>query len=299
MNILAHKDEMSFYITTTIVKDKVPADGKSVCTIKVNVSDGGFNPVAGEPIRVLLTGGGLTAGNELPGGTFFTNGHGTVVLDIIKKQEGEVTAQIVLVRDMSITAVETVEFIQDGGEFKIRAVINRNRAFSTIGEPTIAWNGATFEISVQGGSESRDNIWRVIKSAAEVSVDGNANGDGVVTIKNNTREDCIIQCTDPKTKQTLEYRFNIRTLVAGTTQYLTPGTAFENYRDNLLRPDECENLFKQWGNLLNYAKWNIDDLYWTRSLGALSGTAYDFKIGLAKELPNFLTKKPAVYRIGS
>jgi len=261
--------------------------------------DDGFNPVAGEGIRVVLTGGGLTAGNGIPGGTFYTNGFGAVMLDIIKKEEGEVTAEINMVNDKSVTAVETVEFVPNIGTFRIQSVKNLNHVFSTIGEPTIAWPGATFIITVEGGSQSRDNLWKVIKSNAEVRVDGDPNGDGVVTIKNNMREDCIIQCTDPLTKETVEYRFNVRTLIANTTEYLTPGTAYERYRENILRPDECESVFKQWGNLLVYAGWKLDDLYWTRKMGAFTSTAYDFKIGIAKDLSNVLTWKPVVFRIGS
>lgn len=273
------------------------ADGASTNVVDIMCLDDQYLPARGVELLFKVDGSAQIAGTIGNIHREFTDGNGVAHLKLTDKVAETVTVSVSVIADPDSKLETTVDFIEAFGPLKISEVVNTNHTFYNVGEPTFAWPGASFMIRVEGGSGLVN--WKVTQSSAEVTIDSSPTGDAVVVIRNKPRQICELTGVDEVTKEKVTYSFYIQNFVASDTKKMTINSARSTYGDNLLSPNECRQLFDQWGNLGQYAVWNVSDKYWTNKVDLFSAKAFDFKKGvLSDESTVFFPSNYVVYRLG-
>ncbi len=290
--------EGSYYIRLTVETDSAQANGIDAHRVKISCLDEStFLPASNLAIIFRTTGNaGINGTNN---GIYLatTDAYGTSSITIRNRTAEEVTVSAIVREDPNASESVFITFGDSLAKFKITDAYNINTTFLNAGEPNIAWPGAEFSIRTKGGSGRVR--WEVSGSPAEVTVDSNPTGEGIVRIRNKPRQVCVITATDLETKETDEFRMNITEFVRTDLQKVTLNSALNSHRDALLTPGEYKKLFRQWGNMARYSVWKTDSDYWTNDYWLTGARVVELKNGTEHDVSTILyPKNYYAYRIG-
>lgn len=288
--------ESTYYLDIRNSKNNSMADGSSENTFEISCWDDDFYPARGIDILCRVDG---MAKIKQAGSAFYhgyTDANGLLRISLTNTVEEEVTLTIEVFNEPATRQEFSSNFIADNGKLQISEVINVNHTFLNAGEPSCAWPGAEFLIKVKGGSGQMN--WKAIQSSGEISADSTADGDGRVVIRNRPRQVCQIEGEDLITGEKVTYNFQIIAFVSTDNIKRTSDSNQGLFGDNRLRIDECDSLFKQWGNLGAYAAWKVTEDYWTSDKGFLQTTCYNFAKGTKPWRYN-IERHLSIYKLGS
>lgn len=298
MNKIHLRSESGFYLHVKVIENNARADGIAENIIEVYCMDDDYYPVRSQDILMTLSGNALFKRNGQAYDHSFTDPYGVSRISIINKvpEEVEFTAQVS--GEKSTKQVIPIDFIINTNTLKISQVVNANKKFNLTGQPTTAWSGAFFYIETTGGSGSVD--WKVIQSFAEVTIQSDSLGRGLVIINARPRQICLIEGTDRVTKEKVTYNFQITNFVNTEVTRRGISETLSIYGYNILSIGEYNTLFNQWGNLRKYDPWAriVRSHHWTNDNGFWSTTCFNIYDGTKEDFMN-IEPKNVTYRVGS
>ncbi|WP_067708147.1 hypothetical protein [Erwinia sp. ErVv1] len=298
MNRIHLRSESGFYLHAKIIENDAKADGTAENIVEVYCMDDDYYPARSIDILVRVSGNALLKRNGQMVDHYYTDPYGLVRFSVINKVAEQVNVTSEVFREESTQQVLPINFIANSNVLKISQVANANRLFRLTGEPTTAWPGASFRIDTTGGSGNVE--WNVIQSSAEVTIESDSKGSGIVTIHNRPRQICLIEGTDRVTKEKVSYNFQITNFVNIDATRRTIYQTESIYGNNILSPGAYKTLFTQWGSLRAYAPWNTISRsnYWTNDTGVFSTTYFNIANGTQEWEVNGNVLNVA-YRVGS
>ncbi len=288
--------ESTYYLNAKMAQNNAKADGVSENVVSIYCLDDDYYPARGIDILVRVSGNAVIKQTNQAVYHGFTDVTGSLLVSLINKTAEDVTVTVEVAGEASTRIELPVTFIENNGALAITSVKNINHTFKQVGEPTIAWAGASFIIQTSGGSG--EISWKVTQSSAEVAVDSSPDGSGVVTLRGRPRQICEIEATDLITEEKVKYNFQILSFISVDKKLENIYYAESNYGNNMLRIDECNTLFSQWGNLSKYIGWDLKQDYWTNDIGVFNTTLYNFSNGNTSEKWNFFNSYTP-YKIGA
>ncbi|MFU9137857.1 hypothetical protein [Erwinia tasmaniensis] len=298
MNRIHLRSESGFHLVAKIIENDAKADGTAENIVEVYCMDDDYYSARNVDILVRVSGNALLKRNGQMVDHYYTDPAGLVRFSVINKVAEQVNVTSEVFREESTQQVLPVNFIANSNVMKISQVVNTNRLFRLTGEPTTAWPGASFRIDTTGGSGNVE--WNVVQSSAEVTIESDSQGSGIVTIHNRPRQICLIEGTDRVTKEKVAYNFQITSFVNMDATRRSIYQTESIYGSNILSPGAYKTLLNQWGNLRAYAPWNriTRARFWTNDTGLITTTSFNITDGTQEWEVN-ATVLNVAYRVGS
>lgn len=199
--------------------------------------------------------------------------------------------------ESGVSMSKTVTFKKDYGTVKIVEALNKNKSFGP-GQPTTAWEGASFTLNTTGGSNNF--TWEVIAGSPAIVVAPMPNGSAKVTIHQKfDNEACVIRVTDKETEESDTYQFEMSRFYHMFQHKVYWGVLVydELIQKSLLSVDALLAVYDEWGDMTNYgAPWidgSDEALYWSDEVilfGSCEATVVNLSDGSTKKhfLPELL-----------
>lgn len=213
-----------------------------------------------------------------------TDRQGKAIVSILDDTAEHVIVSAHLEDNTSVSQIVT--FKENFDKVVITDAYNVNKKFAA-GQPSTAWEGATFILKTVGGSQNF--AWEVISGANSVSVSSLPDGQASVTITSPLYSTpCVIRVTDKETGEIASFQFSIAKFYkdfkynVGWAELIYD----EIIQKNLLSIPDLLSVYNEWGDMSKYGSpWNSsngDTTFWSSQVilyGSCEATVIDLSDG--------------------
>ncbi len=269
-----------------VLVDGVPANGLESNQVRAKVLSIDKQPLANQRVVFSIKeGSALFKENQLALYAVETDRFGQALADVTNTIAEDVVLTCSVISASEIQAIETLLFTEVHEKFKIKSVQTLNHSLF-VGEPTVVWTGASFEIITEGGTGSAN--WQVVSQQEYIHIQNGLHGSVIVEIVGPFIGECKIIGRDETTEEEIEYRFSVGHYLFNYRDVKPLSEAISNAPDNKLVPKEVLNsLYAQWGSMLDYTGWTNHILeYWTNQYSMIENdaTVFDISTGLSRKI---------------
>lgn len=280
------KADQNYEVDLRILTNNAQGNGSSKNSVDAYFTEKeSLDPAIGLEVVLRVDGNALIVESNGPQYKTVTDGNGKAHINITNDESGPVIVTAFVFSDPNQNASTSINFTEVSSGFRIKEAINKNHSMAQ-GHPSIAWKGASFIISTEGGS---GNItWEVKGAIQEIIVEGNdLDRSAGVTIMEKPNQPCVIIATDTLSNESSEYVFSISDFIQPmTTKKVTLGDAIKAHGSSILSPFDYRDLFTEWGDMSAYSteNWKADLEYWSSEYHSLGkATVANLEFGTLRE----------------
>ncbi|KMK16948.1 hypothetical protein ABW09_17090 [Pluralibacter gergoviae] len=267
-----------------MVDNSISGSGKANTVMATVTNDGTGVAERDIPLSFDVTQHAWFQDSKTSATTAKTDQQGKAIVSILDD-----TAEHVIVSahlEDNTSASQIVTFKENFDKVVITDAYNMNKKFAA-GQPSTAWEGATFILKTAGGSQNF--AWEVISGANSVSVSSLPDGQASVTVTSPLHSTpCIIRVTDKETGEIATFQFSIEKFYkdfkykVGWAELIYD----EIIQKNLLSIPDLLSVYNEWGDMSKYGSpWNSSNgetTYWSSQVilyGSCEATVIDLSDG--------------------
>lgn len=267
-----------------MVDNSISGSGKANTVMATVTNDGTGVAERDIPLSFDVTQHAWFQDSKTSATTAKTDQQGKAIVSILDD-----TAEHVIVSahlEDNTSASQIVTFKENFDKVVITDAYNMNKKFAA-GQPSTAWEGATFILKTAGGSQNF--AWEVISGANSVSVSSLPDGQASVTITSPLHSTpCIIRVTDKETGEIATFQFSIEKFYKDFKYKVSWAELIydEIIQKNLLSIPDLLSVYNEWGDMSKYGSpWNSSNgetTYWSSQVilyGSCEATVIDLSDG--------------------
>jgi len=267
-----------------MVDNSISGSGKANTVMATVTNDGTGAAERDIPLSFDVTQHAWFQDSKTSTTTAKTDQQGKAIVSILDDTAEHVIVSAHLEDNTSVSQIVT--FKENFDKVVITDAYNVNKKFAA-GQPSTAWEGATFILKTVGGSQNF--AWEVISGANSVSVSSLPDGQASVTITSPLYSTpCVIRVTDKETGEIASFQFSIAKFYkdfkynVGWAELIYD----EIIQKNLLSIPDLLSVYNEWGDMSKYGSpWNSsngDTTFWSSQVilyGSCEATVIDLSDG--------------------
>lgn len=267
-----------------MVDNSISGSGKANTVMATVTNDGTGAAERDIPLSFDVTQHAWFQDSKTSTATAKTDQQGKAIVSILDDTAEHVIVSAHLEDNTSVSQIVT--FKENFDKVVITDAYNVNKKFAA-GQPSTAWEGATFILKTVGGSQNF--AWEVISGANSVSVSSLPDGQASVTITSPLYSTpCVIRVTDKETGEIASFQFSIAKFYkdfkynVGWAELIYD----EIIQKNLLSIPDLLSVYNEWGDMSKYGSpWNSsngDTTFWSSQVilyGSCEATVIDLSDG--------------------